>query len=146
MRRSPSISTGTTGLDPIYPMIPHIRVSPVSARLTRTLLPGLCRSLALDPAFDIPLLAGADRQRPRRHVFPEGRACPDVGAAAHRQRRDQLRIAADEGPILDDGLMLLLAVVVAGDRACPDVDVGPNRRVAKVGEVVGLGAGSHGGL
>ena len=42
--------------------------------------------------------------------------------------------------------MLADAVVVAGDRPGPDVDVGPDRRVAEVRQVVRLGPGPQGGL
>ena len=38
-------------------------------------------------------------------------------------RRDELRVAADEHVVLDDGRMLVHAVVVARDRAGADVDV-----------------------
>ena len=59
--------------------------------------------LLFDPALDIPLLAGADRQRARRHVLPDRRAGSDVGALADRDRRDELRVASDEGAVLDGG-------------------------------------------
>ena len=38
---------------------------------------------------------------------------------------------------------LCLAVVVAGDRAGPDVDVGADRRVAEVGQVIRLRPGAQ---
>ena len=42
--------------------------------------------------------------------------------------------------VLDDGAVLVGAVVIAGDGAGADVDVAPHRGVADIGEVVGLGA------
>ena len=42
--------------------------------------------------------------------------------------------------------MLVDAVVVAGDRACPDVDVGPDCRIAQIGQMIGLGPGPEVGL
>ena len=77
---------------------------------------------------------------PGRHVFRDRRAGADVGALADSHRRNQLRIAADERAVLDDRLVLVLAVVVADDRARPDVDVGADRGVAEIGQMVGLRA------
>ena len=34
-------------------------------------------------------------------------------------------------------LMLVDAVVVAGDRPCPDVDVGTDNRIAQIGQMIG---------
>ena len=63
-----------------------------------------------------------------------------------RHRRDQLRVAADERAVLDDRLVLVHAVVVAGDRAGADVDVCADRRVAEVGQVIDLRPGAERGL
>ena len=65
----------------------------------------------------------------------------DVCAFPHADRRDQLRVAADEGAVFDHRLVLVLAVVVAGDRARADVHVGADRRVAQIRQVIGLRPG-----
>src|SRR5580692_6895963 len=44
-----------------------------------------------------------------------------VSVSTNRHGCDQLRIATDEGPGLDRGRVLLNAVVVAKNGACPDV-------------------------
>ena len=85
------------------------------------------------------------RARPRAsapggHVLGDGAARADVGALAHRDRRHQRGVAADEGAGLDAGGVLVGAVVVAGDGAGPDVDARAHRGVADVGEVRRLGA------
>src|SRR5262245_30811495 len=73
-RRSPSMSTGTTSLGPMYPMIPHMICSPLRLQTSDfrlqtsdfTLQPSDFRPshflalLRFDPAFEIALLAGAD--------------------------------------------------------------------------------------
>jgi hypothetical protein len=64
---------------------------------------------------------------------------PSVAPRPTRHRRDQLGVGADEGIVLDDRLELVGAVVVAGDRAGADVDAAADRRVADVGQMVGLG-------
>ena len=91
-------------------------------------------------------LPRAIAERAGGHVLGDRRAGGDVGALADRDRRDQLRVAADERAVLDRRLMLRLAVVVAGDRAGADVDLLADHRVAEIGEVVGLRAAAERGL
>ena len=55
-------------------------------------------------------------------------------------------VAADERAILDDRLVFLRPVVVAGDRARADVHVGTDCRVAEVREMIGLRARPERGL
>ena len=99
-------------------MIPHM-VNPTAVPSSPpTLLP--CAQ-----PVDVPLLAARDRQRAGGHVLGDRRAGGDVGACADRHRRDQLRVAADERAVLDDGRMLLHAVVVAGNRAAPTLTRSP---------------------
>src|SRR5437016_3556771 len=88
--------------------------------------------LLLDPALDIALLAGADRERARRHVLANRGPRADVCPFANRDRRDELRVAADERPFFDRRLVLLHAVVVAGNGSCADVDLRPDRGISKV--------------
>ena len=68
------------------------------------------------PGF-ITCRARPEGQRPRGHVLGDGAARRHVGAFAHRDRRHQRAVAADEGPGLDRGGVLVGAVVVAGDGA-----------------------------
>src|SRR5262245_9885062 len=109
--------TGTTSLGPMYPMMPHIVAS-----LSWLSAPDLVFPF-FDPALEVPLLAGADRQRAGRHVFPNRGSRSHVRLLADGDRRDQLRVAADERPAFDGRRVLAGAVVVAGDRAGADVHV-----------------------
>ena len=61
-----------------------------------------------------------------------------VAPAAHGDRGDELGVRADENIVFDDRAVLVRAVVVARDRARADVHVAPDRRIADVGQVVGL--------
>src|SRR3990172_4361271 len=69
------------------------------------------------------------------HVAGHDRARACRGAAADLYRRHQHGIAADEGVVLDHGLVLLVAVVVASHRPGPDVHPGTDAGVADVAEV-----------
>src|SRR5213078_199122 len=109
-------------------MIPHMGVFPVNAEWrmpNAERIPdrdwSLPRFSLLDPAFDVALLAGADREGARRHVLADSRAGSDVGTRVHGDGRNQLGIAADEGAVLDHRRMLVRSVVVARDRARADV-------------------------
>ena len=73
-------------------------------------------------------------------VLRDRRAGADRGACADLHRRHQHRARADERARADLGAPLVHAVVVAGDGAGADVHLLADRRVAEVGEVVGLGA------
>ena len=59
-------------------------------------------------------------------------------------RRDERGIAADEHLITDGRRIFVEAVVVTGNRACADVALAPDLRVAQVGEVHSLGAFADG--
>src|SRR5471030_1297416 len=107
------MSTGTTSFEPMYPMIPHIFDSHwecVTCQLS--LEPALLPAIG-DPVLDRPLFAGADRQRAGGHVLANCRSAADVRALADRDRRDELRVAANERAVLDHRLVLVHAVVVA---------------------------------
>src|SRR5678810_1046220 len=88
--------------------------------------------LLLDPAVFVDLLAARDTERAGRHVLDDRRAGGDVGPLADPHRSDQLRVAADEGAVLDHRRMLVRAVVVARDGAGADVDLLADRRVAEI--------------
>src|SRR4029077_9158967 len=107
------------------------------------LLPNYPLLLALDPAFDIALLAGAHRQGSWRHVFANRRARADVRPLANRDRGDELGVATDERAVLDGGGVLVRAVVVARDRAGTDVDPRSDDGVPEIREVHGLRSGAE---
>ena len=65
MRRSPSMSTGTTGFEPMYPMIPHISQS--LARAFPFVRPA--RLLPLNPSVDVRLSSSSNAKRAGRHVL-----------------------------------------------------------------------------
>src|SRR6185436_14847098 len=94
--------------------------------------------LPIDPASDVRLPAARDTERTWRDVFRDRRASGDVGALADPHGGNELRVAADEGVLVDDRLVLRLAVVVAGDRACSDVDVGADGGISEVRQMTRL--------
>src|SRR5512133_2110983 len=104
----------------------------------RRLLPR--RVAPLYPAFlrDLP--------RPPEGEGARGDGLGHDGARGHVRARADLdgrhedRVGPDERAVPDAGLVLLLAVVVAGDGARADVRAGAHEGVADVGEVVRLGA------
>ena len=69
------------------------------------------------------------------------------GVVAHRDRRDKVRVAADEGIVADGGVELALAIIVAGDGAAAEVAVLAHGGVADVGQVAdGVALGKVGVL
>lgn len=116
----------------------------------RTASPGrrVTRSFAscVAPPLDVALLARADGKRSGRDVLANRRAGADVGAFADGDRRNQLRIAADEGSVSDGGHLFPEPVVVARDGAGTNVHVGANDGVAEIGEVRGLRSLAEHGL
>ena len=73
-----------------------------------------------------------------RDVLGDRRPGRHVRALADGHRRDELRVAADEDVVLDHRRVLPNPVVIAGNRAGADVHLLADRRVAQVGQVVGL--------
>ena len=53
-------------------------------------------------------------------------------------RRDQLRIGTDEDIVLDDRLVLVGAVVIAGDRPGTDIDPAANGGIANISQMIGF--------
>ena len=92
------------------------------------------------PSLDAHLLGTRQRQRLGGRVLRDGRAGADGGALRNLDRRDQLSIGADEYVILDDSLVLVRAIIVAGNRSRADVDALADHGIAYVAEVVGLAA------
>lgn len=90
------------------------------------------------PAFDLGLTRAAKPERSCRDIFRDDRAGTDKGIAPHRNRRNEHDIASHERAIAHGGGPLLLAVVVARDRACSDVDVFTKRRIPDVGKMRNL--------
>ena len=86
------------------------------------------------------LAAARDPERPRRHVFGDRAPGRHVGALPDANGGDELAVAPDEDVVLDNRSIFAEAVIIAGDRAGPDVDVAPDGGVAQVGQVRGLGA------
>src|SRR5438105_8569762 len=125
-RRKPSMRTGTTSLGPMYPIIPHI---PCTSLDSLFLIPTLL--FVLYPAVDVPLFAGAHRQRARGNIFADRGAASHVGAFPNRDRRDELCVAAHEGIVFDHSPIFFHGAVVAGDRPCADVHVAGDGRVAE---------------
>src|SRR5690606_21360976 len=130
---------GTTLRAATAPTIPHILVAPCSLRLGFGLLDGTL------PVLDRDLLRAGDGELAGGSFAGQRGAGPEGGAGAYRDWRDQLAVAADEGIVADDRLVLVGAVVVAGDGARADVDPGADLGIADIGEVVGFRAFAHAG-
>src|SRR5262249_9018044 len=92
------------------------------------------------PAVFHRLLAAGDRETILGHVAGDDAARRDIGTIAHRHRCYERGIRSDKdvGPNL--GVMLLKAVIVAGDGAGADIAARPHARIADIGEMIDLGA------
>lgn len=64
----------------------------------------------------------------------------DISPIADSDGSNQSTVAADKRTCADHGLVLALAIVVAGDDASSDIRSVANRRVAKIAQVASLGA------
>ena len=85
-------------------------------------------------------------ERTGRDVLSNRGAGADVRPFADRDRRDQLRVAADEGAIRNRRDLLPDAVVVARDRPGADVDARSDHRVAEIREMRRFGPFAEDGL
>src|SRR4030095_12691964 len=104
------------------------------------------RLLAGRPALARLLTAARDGERARRHALGDDGARGHVGALADGHRGDQARVGADEGRGADHRLVLVDAVVVAGDGARAEIRTLAHLGVAHVGEMRHLGPPANPGL
>src|SRR5215813_8981602 len=74
-------------------------------------------------------------ESPGRHVVRHDRPRARLGTVAHVDRRNKRRVHTRVYTVSDRGAVLVLAVVVRGDRAGTEVGVGADLGVADVGEV-----------
>ena len=84
----------------------------------------MCRFLLGDPAGFGDLAGAAEGQGAFGDVFGDAAAGGDVGACADGDGSDEGGVGADEDSVADGGEVFVDAVVVAGDGAGADVDVG----------------------
>src|SRR5436309_7589494 len=80
----------------------------------------------------------AQRQRLGRDIFRHDRSRPDDRPLADADRGDQRNIAADKYVIADHGLMFVHSVIVARNRAGPDVHTFADLGVAKITQMIGF--------
>src|SRR3990172_7024468 len=92
------------------------------------------------------LAAPGDGEGVRWNVLHDTRARGDVRALSHSDRRYELDVASDERSVTHDRLVLLDAVVIAGDGPRAHVRSSSDHRVPEVGEVRRLGAGTEPGI
>jgi hypothetical protein len=92
------------------------------------------------PALDVTLGHALDGQRALGHVLGDGGARRHERIRGDRHRRDQIGVAADEGPLAHARSVLVHPVVVHHDRAAPEARAGAHVRVSDVRQVVGLHA------
>ena len=107
-----------------------------------TLFGPLGRGPAL-PDFFLPPIKD---QSARGHILPDCGCGGNIRVVVDGQRGDQGRIRADLDAVSDPGLMLAEAVIVAGDRARPDIGLTADLGVANIGQVFGLGPLADGGF
>src|SRR5262249_39670028 len=124
---------GGASRGPTYPTIPHMALAPSA----------LTGAEALHPALDELDGRAAHREGAGRHVLRHRGAGGDVGVVRHRDRRDELGVAADLHACADAREVLLEAVVVAGDGPGADVRIRADLAIAEIGEVVGLRTGAE---
>ena len=86
-------------------------------------LPSHALAEASSPAGDALLLIALDCQAVGFDVTGDHRSSTNDRAVADRHRRHQRGIGTDERALADVGLVLAEAVVIAGDRARPDVSL-----------------------
>src|SRR5262245_27982751 len=122
-----------------------LRLAPLRGRRGAGRLPRCTAAAATHPPFEHPGLHARHDERAGRDVARDRRARADVGVVVHRDRRDELRVAADLDAGADDRLALLAgrAVVVAGDGPRADVRVGSDLAVAEVRQMIGLRPGAN---
>src|SRR5688500_14944499 len=84
------------------------------------------------PGFFDDLRRALDGEGARRDVFRDHGAGADVSALADRQWGYEARVGPHEGAVTDGGVVLVDAVVVAGDGAGADVDAVADGGVADV--------------
>src|SRR3972149_11578131 len=92
------------------------------------------------------LAAPGDGESMRGDVIHDARACGDVRALSHSNRRHELDVASDERPVTHDRLVLSDAVVVAGDGPGAHVRSSSADRVPEIGEGRGFGARAEAGV
>src|SRR5581483_3563550 len=94
--------------------------------------------LCFDPAFLCDLSRPSYRQRVSRDVICNARRSSNVGAFTKLYRSNQSRVATDKNSVFDSGLVLIHAVVIAGDGSSADVYVLADLSIAEIREVVCL--------
>src|SRR5690348_14106887 len=105
-----------------------------------------CFSLLFGPPFFHNLAGAAQGQGIGRDIFGDGGGGGHVRTLSNTNRRNQNAVAAYEHAIFDNGLVLVHAVVVAGDGSGADIYFLTDFRVSKIGQMVGLGAFADAGF
>ena len=99
-----------------------------------------CVALDAGPLGFVDLPSAANGESVFGNIVGDARRCANVRAFAEFHRGHESGIAADEDAILDHRLVLVNAVVVAGDGAGADVHFLADYGITKIGEVIGFGA------
>src|SRR5579872_4521129 len=90
------------------------------------------------PPFFHHLSRSPDCERVLWHILRDTRCGSNIGAFSDTNRRDERAVTAHEYAILNDSLVFVHPVVIAGNRTRSDVHSGANLRVAKIGQVICL--------
>src|SRR5579875_1342257 len=91
-------------------------VRDVSGRLTAQIF-----TAGGGPAGFVDLTTAGNRQRVGRNFIGDRRACSDIGAVSHGDRRNERRIAAYKNALAKFRSIFLSAIVIAGNRSLADV-------------------------
>ena len=77
---------------------------------------------ALNPIRNIPLSISCYTQRPWRNIGGYGRTGRHVSTRSDFNWSHQIAVAADKSPVLNHCAVFILAVVVAGDGSCTNIN------------------------
>src|SRR6266480_6746788 len=125
--------SGAASSLPTIPTMPHM----LSALLR--LLGALAFAEFFRPARLFRLLGAGYRERILGDCFRDDTARADIGAVLDLHRRHQRGVRSDENAGADIGVVFVEAVVIAGNRARPNVRAGAHPRIAEIGEMIGFG-------
>ena len=100
-------------------------------------------SAAGRPALQILLPGPGHCQRIRRYLIGNGAAGGDIGAFAHRDRCNEIGVAADECPVANGAAVLFEPIIIGGNGSAAEVDAAAHVGIAHIGQVRHLGAFSQ---
>ena len=83
---------------------------------------------------------------PGGNIACDRRSCPDGRSRTHGDRCDEGGVGPDEYVVSNYSLVLVGAVVIAGDGTRADVDALANITISNIAEMIDLGASAYHGF